>query len=806
AFQLTFWEHATAMTGEMVSLLVFASCVYCFLRFRVMQEDRYLALLSFLFGAGISNDWGLIAFCPLFIVAILWAKGLTFFEAKFLIRTTLAGLAGLLFYFLQPIVLKATGQADGSILELARTGFAYQRQLLLNFPRWAVGFAGVASVLPVVFMGIRWPTTFSDMSAAGAALTNAMFRLIHVAFLAVCGWVMFDPPFSPRALGFGSPFLHFYFLTALSLGYASGYMILVFGEEPERKIKRTSEGMAALGRLVSVLAAVSVLAGGAGLAWYNLPAIRGQNGDLVREMALTLVPPAGSPAVVVSDEGVLLLLSQGVTREAGVQPPPIPLHTQLIRHHVYQRHHEAAYGKRWPALVLEQLSEPLGEDAVLQQVSRLGLTHRLFYLHPSFGYYFELYHQVPENGVHAFFAQATNSYVRFEMSPAAFEATHAMWQGVRQRWVDDPVLERLRAHRTLDAGRVATHYSRSLNAWGVELQRRGQLEEAAGFFEAALRLSPENLAATINQRFNAGLRTGRSEPVVLDDQLNDRLGQFRDIPSFLLVCGPVDEPGFCFNLGRTFVQGGLYRQAAQQFARAGQLNPKVTDHRFWLASATLSAGLYDLASQQIAGIRSEVKDLTPAQECDLQGMESWALFRRGDFAAAERGLLEVGRRFPDRIEPVQVLNDIYVQANRTNQALATIEQLVRRLPNDPRPLITKSAIQMQLGNVTEAIDTLSIVLTNQPGYFPALVNRALALTQAKRFDEAERDYLKLLDIAPGVHQVFFHLGEIDVQRGKPDSARRHYQNFLERVPPGSAEARTAQQRLDAIAAGRVRGE
>ncbi|MCC6235566.1 MAG: hypothetical protein IT580_23220, partial [Verrucomicrobiales bacterium] len=42
AFQLTFWEHATAMTGEMVSLLVFASCVYCFLRFRVMQEDRYL--------------------------------------------------------------------------------------------------------------------------------------------------------------------------------------------------------------------------------------------------------------------------------------------------------------------------------------------------------------------------------------------------------------------------------------------------------------------------------------------------------------------------------------------------------------------------------------------------------------------------------------------------------------------------------------------------------------------------------------------------------------------------------------------
>jgi tetratricopeptide (TPR) repeat protein len=92
----------------------------------------------------------------------------------------------------------------------------------------------------------------------------------------------------------------------------------------------------------------------------------------------------------------------------------------------------------------------------------------------------------------------------------------------------------------------------------------------------------------------------------------------------------------------------------------------------------------------------------------------------------------------------------------------------------------------------------------QPDFFPALVNRALALSQLGRLDEAEKDYRALLAIAPRLHSVYFHLGEIDFQRRNITETRRHYRRFLETAAPGSAETRTAQQRLDEIASGKTR--
>ena len=72
------------------------------------------------------------------------------------------------------------------------------------------------------------------------ALTSFMFHLIHAVFLVVCLWVAFDPPFSPRHLGLGLPFLTFYYLGALSVGYYCGYFLLVFGRKPPGPFKTTA--------------------------------------------------------------------------------------------------------------------------------------------------------------------------------------------------------------------------------------------------------------------------------------------------------------------------------------------------------------------------------------------------------------------------------------------------------------------------------------------------------------------------------------------------------------------------------------
>ncbi|MGE3310338.1 MAG: tetratricopeptide repeat protein [Limisphaerales bacterium] len=805
ALQLTFWESATAMTGDMVNLALFAFCVFCFLRARILQDDRFLALLSFAFGAAAANDWGVIAFCPLFFAAILWSKGIGFFEAGFLIRTTLAGLAGTLFYLIPPIVLQATGQADGSIFELLRTQLAIQRTYILAFPRATLAFSSLASILPLLVMAIRWPSTFGDMSAAGSAITNFMFRLVHVAFFAVCGWAMFDPPFSPRQLGFGYPFLHFYFLTALSLGYFAGYLLLVLGQEPERKMKRSSDGMQAVGRLAAGLVVVATFAAAAGLAFRNLPTIRGQNGPLLREIAGTLadVPPGNT--VLTSDDNDILMLAVGALKDRNADGAVIPINTGYLRRHVYQRHHELRYGGRWPALAIERLSDPLGDDVLLRQMAALTVSNQLFYLHPSFGYYFEVFHLVPTNTIYAFDRQATNSFLPAAVPDDQFETVHQHWTRIREQYVDNPVIARFREMRVSNAPFIAAHLARALNTWGVLLQRRNRLDDAGRFFGAAKELNPDNISAAINVRFNENLRAGRRDPITLSEELSDQIGRFRDLPTFLSICGPVDEPSFCFQLGRVFADGNLHRQAAVQFARAVELQPDSLETRMWLANASLNANFPGYVLQIVDETRKLGLELTPSQSADLFGLEAWAHFRRGDPDKAQSILLEAERRYPERHELVQTLTDIYLAANQTNAALASAERLAARLPGDPRPLITKSALQMQMGAVNEAVQTLNAVLAAKPDFIPALVNRAIALTQLNRLDEAERDYLKLLETAPKMESVYYHLGEIDFQRGRTAEARRHYRRFLETATAGSPEALTAQQRLDAIAAGKTGG-
>ncbi len=805
-FQLTFWENATSMTGEMVNLALFAFCIFCFLRFRVLQEDRYLAWLAFAFGAAATNDWGIIGFCPLFIGAILWAKGIPFFDGRFLIRTSLAGFAGVLLYLVQPTALMMTHQAEGSFMELLRTQLGFQRQFIFNFPRPTLLFCSLASVVPMLFIGLRWPSSFGDTSAAGSAITNLLFRLIHLTFLVFCTWVMFDPPFSPREIGFGLPFLHFYFLSALVVGYASGYALLVWGQEPDRKMPRPpGSAWPAVERALAGLCIIAPVAAAALLAVRSVPTVQALNGPLVRDLATTLVDLPPGRKTLVSDDNSLLMLAMGLLTEQGRGKDVIPLNTQYLPRHIYQRHHEATYDSRWPALKIEELSDPIGDNIMLKQMVALGLTNSLYYLHPSFGYYFESYYLRPTNTVYAFAFQTMDTFRLPSLSDPEFESVNQHWNNVREHVVENPILARMRDRKVNDTIPIAVHYSRAFNTWGVALQRRGRIEEAGKFFTAATQLSKDNIAGIINLRFNENLRAKRSEPVVLEKALNDQLGRYRDLPSFLSVCGPVDEPLFCFRLGRVFDDGGLHRQSAQQFARACELQPDSLEYRFWLANASLAAMTFDETLKVLGEIRADPRPLTVPQQTDLATLEAWARYRKGDLAAAEKILAEVQTKFPERLEPIQTLGDIYVAAGQTNAALKAIERLIDRLPGDPRPLISKSAILMQTGANAEAVRVLDSVLEKDPGFFPALVNRALALFELGRFDQSEKDYRRLMELAPRLSMVYYHLGEIDYRRKKGSEARKHYQHFLDTAIPGSPEARTAEKRMQDIAAGKFGG-
>ena len=233
--QMSFWENAVFGTYEALDLLVFAYVLRGLLEYRIDQRDSWMLRAAFVYGLGMTNNVAMIAFFPAFLLAIVWIKGRTFFNWKFVGRMLACGGAGLLLYLLLPAVNSASHLSELNFGTALRTMLGSQKTTLLGVPRYVILLIGLTSLLPVLFLGIRWPAQFGDISAAGTALTNLMTHVIHGVFLAACLYVAFDPPFSPRQLGRPFVFLPFYYLGALAIGYCSGYFLLVFGPPPTVK-------------------------------------------------------------------------------------------------------------------------------------------------------------------------------------------------------------------------------------------------------------------------------------------------------------------------------------------------------------------------------------------------------------------------------------------------------------------------------------------------------------------------------------------------------------------------------------------
>ena len=183
---------------------------------------------ALIYGLSVVNNYAMTGFFPLFLAALVWIKWSAFFDWKFIQRLAVWGGAGLLLYLVLPAVNSSS--SEYGFWELLRSYWGLQKNGLLSMPRYIVVLISLTSILPVAFMGIKWPASFGDISAAGNALTNLMMHVIHGIFFLACLYVAFDPPFSPRSLAFGRlALLPFYYLGALGIGYCAGYLLLVFG-------------------------------------------------------------------------------------------------------------------------------------------------------------------------------------------------------------------------------------------------------------------------------------------------------------------------------------------------------------------------------------------------------------------------------------------------------------------------------------------------------------------------------------------------------------------------------------------------
>ncbi len=817
--QLTFWEHATTGSSELLDLLIFAYVIRCLLEFRIQERQSWLTRAALVYGLGMTNNWAMIGFFPLFLAAVVWIKGLSFFNLRFLGQMALFGLLGLSLYLVLPLLESFNHYVQVPFWQGLKVNLGGQKSVLAQF--YAGGkpiilLLSLTSLVPIFVIAIRWASYFGDTSPFGVAMATIMFHVVHGVLLVACLWVALDPPFSPRNKGFGYPFLTFYYLGALSVGYFTGYFLLLFGDKAERS-RRIHPFLRTLNRTVVVAVWVLFAAGTAALAWLNWPQMRVMNGPVIRNYARLLREglPA-EPAVLLSDDLRPLMMLQALVAETKADKKPVFVHTASLKWPQYHKFLATRYPQRWPFDPPKGMNRLLEDMDMFQIVAKVGQSNQLFYLHPTFGYYLEHFYLEPHGLVCKLVPLPPKTLLPPEPSGELISKNEDFWQ--RSRPALAPLLnpvapgekastpglgERLMqtAHLTKkpgrDAGAVAGFYARSLDYWGVEMQKHGDLPEAEAHFQTALQLNPENVVAQVNLDCNRQLQSGVKSSVRLSKEVDEAFGKYRGWAQIMGENGPFDEPNFCFEQGRVYFRAKLYRQAAQEFDRVRKLAPDHLPARLWLAELYVLSSLPDAALKMVNEIHAQSgsSEFYRTNITELLAVEVAAHLAKNDDQSAERTVEHLLEKFPNNEGLLLAASQVFLSHGRYSNALVRIDQQLKMNPDNCYLLINKGYAFLQLKDFAQAIPPLTKALKLETNNYSALLNLAIANLGSKNLDAAQQHYETLQKVFPTAFQIYYGLGEIAFLKNDTNAAIRSYQLYLTNSPPGNQEAEFVNERL-----------
>ena len=836
--QLTMWQHATNFTGEASALLLFTLVVWQLLEFRLDESNGRLYFAAFVFGAGLTDNWALVAFIPLFLAALIWLKGLLFFHASFLLRLIGCGLAGLLFLLVIPVMAKVTSSYPIGIWDALQPTLTLDWRVVKAIKAGGVlhnlALMALTTLLPLLAMAIRWTASFGDSSRIGMALTNLMVHVVYAAIFSVGVWVSFNPQFSPDHL-LAAPCLPLFFLASLGMGYFCGYFLLVFGRKPVASRRSELQQPLPQGLLwlcpvivVFTFASTAFMAGA--LFYRNHEIIRRQNDNTLfryAELATQNLPREGAVLLCDSDDPnqnlplrsflvQSMLLHQGRAKDFPV------LDTKALEWFPYQRFMHRRFPAKIPAVADEKNNGGMSPLAVFNLIGELAKSNTVCYLNPSYGYYFEQYYLEPHGMNYQlkllpadtllprpmtadlvalnekFWADAALEFPRVETSLAIQKASSSGFVEFPKN-VFGWMLMHLHANPEPNAGALMAgkFYSRSLNFWGVQQQRANALDAAAQHFAGAKKTNPDNVPADINLKFNRVLRAGSAAGVEITRITADQFGKYRGWNEVLNANGPFDEVSFCFENAAMLMQGGLMRQAVAQFTRVRQLAPDNLAARLFLAQIYIFAKQPDRALEAINDPLAQPGRfmLNADNATGLNILAAAAYFQKNQTDKAIALMDQEIDRHPDDDMLLTAATQAYFMRSLYTNALQVIDRKLARSPNDAQWLFGKGFASLQNKQYDAAISAMTRVLeiaTNDP---TARFNRALAYLQSERLPEARADYFALQTTYTNSFQIAFGLAEVAWRTQATNEAVRNYKIYLANAPTNSDEAATVRERL-----------
>lgn len=818
--QLTFWEHATNGTPEMLHLLFFAYAVRVLLEYRYDGREVWLYKGIFAMAAVMTSDWLMVAFGLVYLVAMVWVCGLDFFRARFLGRLVVCGLAGLSLYLLLPLLASFSDIEPLGFWESLRMNLSTQRYVLgllpKIFPKNVMLLLSLTSVLPILIMSFKWASHFGDSSQVGQLVTRMVFHFFHLLLLLVCLWVSLDPRFSPRTIGYGLPLLSLYFLAALSVGYFSGYLLVVFrpvnirGRRPvpfQRPLQLFATGLVVL--LAVATTALLFLKNHHEIRIINRNDLRG-----IAEMAASKLPKSG---YLISDDPKWALLARIWLDRVGRSKDFVIAESWALRSSAYHRYQIKVHGQRWPFAEESKRTALLGTDFMMDSLKRLEKLGDLYYLHPSFGFFFERYYIEPHGMLYKLIPYREELLLPPALSSAVVGENEAFWSKVQTdeltkllgvlspkdpaatKSLREQVSQLLKLSEESHGGvaSIGGLYSRAINYWGVELQKLGELDKAEPFFELAQKLNPKNIVAKINLAYNRGYRSGKRERVGIPNTVEDLFGEFSSFDAAMTANGPFDEQNICYALGLTLYNNGLYRQSAQAFTRVNYFAPNDPPTRLWLGQISLLARQPNRTIELARELMHPPAgwDVSGTYQVDALSLTARAHLQLREEAKAKALIEEAILHSPTNTYLLVNAVSAFAGAGDNTNALVYTDRLLQLQPTNDFALLHKGYLSIQTGEFDSAVRAMTGLLALQTNRPEALLNRAIAYYRSDKLDEAKRDYEALQRISPGSYQVYYGLGEIALRRKDTNTAILQFQSYLSNAIPNSAEAKLIGERL-----------
>jgi tetratricopeptide (TPR) repeat protein len=341
-------------------------------------------------------------------------------------------------------------------------------------------------------------------------------------------------------------------------------------------------------------------------------------------------------------------------------------------------------------------------------------------------------------------------------------------------------------------------YSKSLNYWGVRMQRLGRWREAGSWFERSIELSPENLAARINLAYNQRAQNGnraRLEADAVKVEFGALLDQYHTWLEVLNRNGLVDEPSVLFEMARSLLASKNNYQAVRQMERCVELAQDWLEPKLWLALGFID--LRDFSSAlRVTDMAQPNSERAGAQElAQLLFCRTTALHGLGRTNEALDGIAGFVRAHDNSAEILAATAEVFAQNLQFEESLLALEPLLRREPNDPKLLERKGMAELQLGRYESAIATFGRALAAEPTNDDLRLQRAVARMGAGQLNEAGEDYQALLQTTRNSPNALYGLGGIAWRKHETNAAIQFYRQYISASSPESPQYKLAAARL-----------